>query len=166
MFINKNLHAIIQFIAFSPPQWMNVSGGAVPLKFCIQVRSRSNNWGGYFLAKNIIRWWYFTCKDPENIICDDVLHVNMFHYFKTPYITCTFFYKIYLQWIYCTLVLSHIVSRIFCQCPPQDECIVHRHYKSLAPLWEDLHKGFNFNHGVISDESIVDEGALATPTPL
>jgi hypothetical protein len=25
---------------------------------------------------------------PENIICDVILHVNMFHYFKIPYFTC------------------------------------------------------------------------------
>jgi hypothetical protein len=43
-----------------------------------------------YLAKKIIRWWYFTCKKHENIICDGILHVNMFHYFKIPYFTCTF----------------------------------------------------------------------------
>jgi hypothetical protein len=60
--------------------------------------------GGYiYLAENIIRWWYFTCKNHENIICDGILHVNMFHYFKIPYFTCTFFYKNYLKWIYWTL---------------------------------------------------------------
>jgi hypothetical protein len=46
--------------------------------------------GGIYLAENIIRWWYYTCKKPENIICDVILHVNMFHYFKIPYFTCTF----------------------------------------------------------------------------
>jgi hypothetical protein len=46
--------------------------------------------GGIYLAKKIIRWWYFTCRKPKNIICDGILHVNMFHYFKTPYFTCNF----------------------------------------------------------------------------
>ena len=27
------------------------------------------------------------------MICDGILHVNMFHYFKIPYFTCTFFTK-------------------------------------------------------------------------
>ena len=49
--------------------------------------------GVIYLAKKIIRWWYFTCKKPENIICDDILHVNMFHCFKIPYFTCTSFTK-------------------------------------------------------------------------
>jgi hypothetical protein len=47
--------------------------------------------GGYLPCKFFIRWWYFTCKNPENSICDGILHVNMFHYFKIPYFTCTFF---------------------------------------------------------------------------
>jgi hypothetical protein len=46
--------------------------------------------GIIYLAKKIIRWWYFTCKKPENIICDGILHVNMFHCFKIPYFTCNF----------------------------------------------------------------------------
>jgi hypothetical protein len=69
--------------------------------------------GGIYLAKKIIRWWYFTCKKPENIICDGILHVNMFHYFKISYFTCTFFYKIYLQWIYWTLFFIARCSTIF-----------------------------------------------------
>jgi hypothetical protein len=40
--------------------------------------------GVIYLAKNIIRWWYSTCKKHENIICDGILHVNMFHYLKIP----------------------------------------------------------------------------------
>ena len=47
--------------------------------------------GVIYLAKNIIRRWYFTCKKPENIICDGILHINMFHYFKIPYFTCNCF---------------------------------------------------------------------------
>jgi hypothetical protein len=46
-----------------------------------------------YLAEKIIRWWYFTCKKPENVICDGILHVNMFHYFKIPYFTWTIFTK-------------------------------------------------------------------------
>jgi hypothetical protein len=42
--------------------------------------------GVIYLAQKIIRWWYFTCKKHENIICDGILHVNMFHYFKIPYL--------------------------------------------------------------------------------
>jgi hypothetical protein len=49
--------------------------------------------GAIYLAEKIIRWWYFTCIKLENIICDGILHVNMFHYFKIPYFMCTFFTK-------------------------------------------------------------------------
>jgi hypothetical protein len=49
--------------------------------------------GVIYLAKKIIRWWYFSCKRPENMICDGILHVYMFHYFKISYFTCTFFTK-------------------------------------------------------------------------
>ena len=49
--------------------------------------------GLFTLQKKIIRWWYFTCKKPENIVCDDILRVNMFHYFRIPYFTCNFFTK-------------------------------------------------------------------------
>jgi hypothetical protein len=57
-----------------------ISGRSLPLIFCIHVRSGPIYWGGgIYLAKKIIRWWYFTCKKPENIICDGILHVNMFH---------------------------------------------------------------------------------------
>ena len=44
----------------------------------------------------------FTCIDKikEVIICDGILHVNMFHYYRTPYIICTFFAKfIYNEYI-------------------------------------------------------------------
>jgi hypothetical protein len=37
----------------------------------------------------------------------------MFHYLKTTYIICTFFCKIYPQWIYYTLFLSLVISMIF-----------------------------------------------------
>ena len=71
---------------------MPYSGSSLPLIFCIHVRSGPIYWGGVIdLAKHITRWWYFTCKKLENILCDCILHVNMFHYFKIPYFTCTFF---------------------------------------------------------------------------
>jgi hypothetical protein len=77
--------------------------------------------GGIYLAKKTIRWWYFTCKNPKNIICDGILHVNMFHYFKIPYFTCNFFYKIYLQWIYWTLFFIARCSTIFAQWSPWED---------------------------------------------
>jgi hypothetical protein len=70
--------------------------------------------GVIYLAKKIIRWWYFRCKKLENIIYDGILHVNMFHYFKIPYFTCNFFYKIYLQWIYWTLFFYRMLFYDFC----------------------------------------------------
>jgi hypothetical protein len=67
--------------------------------------------GGIYLAKKIIRWWYFTCKKSENIICDGILHVNMFHYFKIPYFTCTFFTKFTYNEYIGPYFLSHVVLR-------------------------------------------------------
>ena len=71
------------------------SGGALPLIFWIHICSGPIYWGWgiIYLAEKIIRWWYFTCKEPENIICDGIVHVNMFHYFQIPCIICTFFSK-------------------------------------------------------------------------
>jgi hypothetical protein len=81
--------------------WCPSSGSSLPLIICIHVRSGPIYWGGgIYLAKKIIRWWYFTCKKPENIICDGILYVNMFHYIKISYFTCTFFTKfIYNEYI-------------------------------------------------------------------
>ena len=69
------------------------SGSSLPLIFCIHMRSGPIYRGVIYLAKKIIRWWYFTCKKRENIIRDGILHVNIFHYFEIPYFTCTFFTK-------------------------------------------------------------------------
>jgi hypothetical protein len=66
--------------------------------------------GVVYLAKKI-RWWYFTCKKPKNIICDGILHVNMFHYFKIPYFTCTFFTKFTYNEHIGPYFLSHVVLR-------------------------------------------------------
>jgi hypothetical protein len=56
-------------------------------------------------------WWYFTCK-----------HVNMFHYFKIPYFTCTFFTAfIYNEYIG-PYFLSHVVSKIFASELPEKAC--------------------------------------------
>jgi hypothetical protein len=76
--------------------------------------------GVIYLPKKIIRWWYFTCKKPENIICHGILHVNMFHYFKIPYFICTFFIKFYLQWIYWTLFFIARCSTILASELPED----------------------------------------------
>jgi hypothetical protein len=67
--------------------------------------------GVIYLAKNIIRWWYFTCEKPENIICDGILHVNMFHYFKIPYFTCTFFTNFTYNEYIGPYFLLHVVLR-------------------------------------------------------
>ena len=49
--------------------------------------------GVIYLTKKIIRCWYFICKELVHTICDGILHVNMLHYFKMPYITCAYFIK-------------------------------------------------------------------------
>ena len=94
------------------------------------------------LAKNIIRWWYFTCKKPENIICDGILHVNMFHFFKIPYFTCTFFTKfIYNEYIG-PYFLSHVVSKIFASEPPEEKYTVAQIMDThLEDLQERIQKG-------------------------
>jgi hypothetical protein len=53
----------------------------------------------------------FTCKKPKNIICDGILHVNMFHYFKIPYFTCYFFTKFTYNEYIGPYFLSHVVLR-------------------------------------------------------
>jgi len=79
--------------------------------------------GVIYLAKKIIRWWYFTCKKPENIICDGILHVNIFHYFKIPYYTCNVFTKFtYDEYIgpyffYRTLLLHFVLVIVWAQSP-------------------------------------------------
>jgi hypothetical protein len=46
--------------------------------------------GGLFtLQKRLSGDGILHVKKPENIICDGILHVNMFHYFRIPYFTCT-----------------------------------------------------------------------------
>jgi hypothetical protein len=95
-----------------------ISGSSFPLIFCIHVRSGPIYWGGYLPCKKIIRWWYFTCKKPENIICDGILHVNMFHDLKIPYFTCTFFTKFtYNEYIGPYFIVR--CSTIFCQWSPR-----------------------------------------------
>ena len=91
--LDKNNTSLLCMLCTLTPQiWplltlMLVPGRSLPLIFCIHVRSGPIYWGGgIYLAKNIIRWWYFTCKKPKNSIYDSILHVNMFHYFKIPYL--------------------------------------------------------------------------------
>jgi hypothetical protein len=94
----QNVVKPLDVFSFSP-----TSGSSLPLTFCIHVCSGPIYWGVIYLAKKIIRWWYFTCKKPKIIICDDILHVNMFHYFKIPYFTCTF-----LQNLSTMNILDHV----------------------------------------------------------
>ena len=97
----------------------SISGGALPLVFCIHVRSGPIYWEVIYLAKTIIRWWYFTCKEPETIICDGILHVNIFHYFKIPYITCIYFlHNLLTMSILDLIFLSHVVSKKIATPPP------------------------------------------------
>jgi hypothetical protein len=48
---------------------------------------------------------------PEKIICDGILHVNMFHYFKIPYFTCKVFTKFTYNEYIGPYFLSHVVLR-------------------------------------------------------
>jgi hypothetical protein len=51
----------------------------------------------------------FYMKKPQNIICDGILHVNMFHYFKNPYFTRNFFTKFTYNEYIGPYFLSHVV---------------------------------------------------------
>ena len=95
-------------------------GSSLPRIFCIHVRSGPIYWGVIYLAKNIIRWWYFTCKKPENIIWDGIWHVNIFHYLKIPYFTCTFFTKFTYNEYIGPYFLSHVVLRFLLVNSPRD----------------------------------------------
>ena len=67
--------------------------------------------GGYLPCKKNIRWWYFTCKNPKNVICHVILHVKMFEYFKIPYFTCTFLTKFIYNECIGPYISLHIVLR-------------------------------------------------------
>jgi hypothetical protein len=106
-------------------------GTSLRLRFCIHVRSGPIYWGGYLPCKNIMRWWYFTCKNPENIICDGILHINMFHYFKIPYFTCNFFTKLTYNEYIGPYFLSHVVLRFLPSDRPEYLCGC----KFICMLW-------------------------------
>ena len=63
--------------------------------------------------------FYMYRLDKEVIICDGNLHVNLFYYNKTPYITCTFFFlqNSSTMSILDPFFLLHIVSTIFASDP-------------------------------------------------
>jgi hypothetical protein len=46
-------------------------------------------------------------------MCDGILHVNMFHYLKIPYFTCTFFTKFTYNEYIGPYFLSHVVLQFF-----------------------------------------------------
>jgi hypothetical protein len=106
----------------SPPI---ISGSSLPLIFCIHVRSGPIYWGVIYLAKKIIRWWYFTCKKHENIICDGNLHVKHILLFQNPLFYMYIFYKIYLQWIYWTLFFYRTLFYDFRQWTPRADHAAH-----------------------------------------
>jgi hypothetical protein len=87
-------------------------------------------WRVIYLAKKILRWWYFTCKKPEIIICDGILHVNMFPYFRIPYSTCTFFTKFTYNEYIGPYFLSHVASDLP-ELSTQAPHILHNQYPTL-----------------------------------
>ena len=80
-------------------------------------------WGVIYIEKMNIRCWYFTCKVPKHVICDGILHVNMFHYFNVPYITCKCFTKFTYNEYIGPNFLSHVVSKKFPVPPPPEPII-------------------------------------------
>jgi hypothetical protein len=88
-----------------------------------------------YLAKKIIRWRYFTWKKLENIICDGILHVNMFHYSKIPYFTCKFFTK----FTYWTLFFIARCSTIFAQWSLQEWTIWWQTTLKKLDVLQDIH---------------------------
>src|ERR1700737_759908 len=76
------------------------------------------------------------------IRCDGILHVIIFHYFKTPYIICKFFTKfIYNEYIG-PYFLSHVVLRFSPVNPPRQEAILP--LMLIHPLSKILPAEFNF----------------------
>ena len=65
-------------------------GNSLPLIFCIHVRLGPIYWGVIYLAKKILRWWYFTCKKPENIICDGIFTKFIYNEYIGPYFLSNF----------------------------------------------------------------------------
>ena len=79
------------------------SGGALPLIFCVHVRSGPIYRGRGYLPLQ------------KGLLGDGILHVNMFHCFKIPYITCTFLtkftYNEYMGPLICANSETHIQRR-------------------------------------------------------
>jgi hypothetical protein len=78
--------------------------------------------GLFTLQKNYKVMVFYMWK-PENIIYNGILHVNMFHYFKIPYFTCTFFTKFTYNKYIGPYFLSHVVLR----CSPVNSPRVMKH---------------------------------------
>jgi hypothetical protein len=77
----------------------------------------------YRVVVDSLRAWYFTCKKLENIICDGILHVNVFHYFKIPYFTCNFFTK----FTYNEYIGPYFLSDVVLRFSPNDLPEFHMH---------------------------------------
>ena len=110
-------------VLYSQPTFIGASyqlpsGGAFSLILCRHVCSGPIYWGVIYLEKRIIRWWYFIWKEPGIIICDDILHVNMFHYLKISYIVSTFFTKFTYNEYIGPCFLSHVVLKLLPVPPP------------------------------------------------
>ena len=61
----------------------------------------------------------------DAIICDNTLHVNMFHYFKTPILYVRFFLQnLSIMNILDLVFLSHVFSTIFAKDPLECKTII------------------------------------------
>jgi hypothetical protein len=125
-------------------------GRSLPHIFCIHVRSGPIYWGGGYLpCKKNYKVMVLTCKKLENIICDGILHVNMFHYFKIPYFTCNFLTKFTYNEYIEPYFLSHVVLRFSPNDLPEDVGLVDQglHYVSHCLMDRGASHGFGLGVG-------------------
>jgi hypothetical protein len=92
--------------------------------------------GVIYLAKNIIRWWYFTCKKPKNITCDGIFHVTCFTILKSPILQVHFLQNLPTMNILDPIFLSLVVLRFSPVISPNKFYIAIIHHRSGSMhLW-------------------------------
>ena len=90
--------------------WSSLRPGEITPSYILHTRAFGTYFfGGLLPYKKNYKVMVFTCKKPANIICDVILHVNMFHYFQIPYFTCNYFIKFTYNEYIGPYFLSHIV---------------------------------------------------------
>jgi hypothetical protein len=90
-------------------EWLGVLGEFTP-SYILHTRAfKTYLLGGLFILQ-------------KRLEGDGILHVNMFHYFKIPYFTCTFSTKFTYNEYIGLYFLLHVVVRFFASDLPEMVC--------------------------------------------